>query len=148
VELMAVETSGTSVAAGGRLSLNYQWKRTGSSEADQAEQVAVYFVDRQGAYPLKDGLLWLHDIHAPFSGRLPWRGLRGGFWYGEERTLFVPSDFPPGRYRIVVGLERGVEKPRKGLEAFNGDFYDRAEAQDLEKFTGEPGGGFFAQYAP
>ncbi len=148
LQLMRVETSGTSVAAGGRLSLHYQWRRTGFSQADQAEQVAVYFVDERGDYPLKDGLLWFHDIHAPFSGRLPWSGLRGGFWYGEERTLFVPSDFPPGLYRIVVGLQRGVERPRQGLENFNGDFYDRAEAQDLEKFTGEPGGGFFAQYAP
>ncbi len=148
IQLMAVETSGTSVAAGGRLSLLYQWKRTGFSEADQAEQVVVYFVDDQGAYPLKDGVLWFHDIHAPFSGRLSWSQLRPGLWYGEERTLFVPSDFPPGHYRMVVGLQRGVEKPRQGLENFNGDFYDRAEAQDLEKFTGEPGGGFFTQYAP
>jgi Protein of unknown function (DUF2723) len=148
LQLMAVETSATTVAAGGRLTLNYQWARTRPSEADRSEWVTVYFVDDQGAYPLKQGLLWLHDIHEPFNGRLPWSGLHRGFWYGEERVLFVPSDFPPGHYRIVVGLQKPGEAPRTGREPFTGDFYDRAESQDLAKFTGEPGGDFFVQYAP
>jgi hypothetical protein len=47
-----------------------------------------------------------------------------------------------------VGLQKPGEAPRTGREPFTGDFYDRAESQDLAKFTGEPGGGFFVQYAP
>ncbi|HET9869383.1 MAG TPA: hypothetical protein VFR02_02635, partial [bacterium] len=148
LRLLFLRPEPATVMAGSRLQLNYGWERLHASPADGAEWVAVYFTDPAGDYPLKDGLLWFHDIHAPFGGGEAFGALAPGRAFGETRFLFVPSDLPPGRYRLWVALQRPGQAPRLGREAFAGDFYDRAAAEDLEKFTGRPGAGSFTQYAP
>ena len=146
--LMAVETEPIPARAGGRLTLTYDWMREGASYADQSQLIAVYFVDDQGAYRLKDGLLWLHDVHESFYGLMSFTRMKPRLWYEEKRTLFVPSDFPPGRYRVMVGLQKPGEIPRIGRESFTTDFYERAGSQNLEKFGSQPADDFVVQYAP
>ncbi|HVM33277.1 MAG TPA: DUF2723 domain-containing protein [bacterium] len=148
VRLLSLGLSAAQVPAGGLLTLRYEWSRSSPGPADFSQWAAVYFVDDGGLYPMRGGNLWLHDIHPPFGGRLPFGRLAPGTAYGEQRVLFIPSDFPPGRYHLMVALQKSGGKPRAGQESFTGDFYDRAGEEDLEKFTGRPGEGFFTQFAP
>jgi hypothetical protein len=92
------------------------------------------FADEQGNYWMRNGVFWLHDIHeAPF-GRNSLMKL--GFGYEEKRILFIPSDFPPGNYRLVVGLQKPVPPIQEGREAYEKEFYERGAAQNLDKFLG------------
>ena len=83
---------------------------------------------------MKNGVFWLHDIHEGPLGGLS--RLKSGFIYGESRILFIPSDFPPGNYRLVLGLQKPVPAKQGGVEAFGKEFYERSDAQNLDKFLG------------
>ena len=146
--LMNVDAEPPMVQAGGRLALIYDWMREGASYADQSQLIAVYFADAQGSYQMKAGLLWMHDVHESFYGLMTFAQMRPHYWYEEKRVLFVPSDFPPGHYRVMVGLQKPGEAPRIGQESFKTDFYERAGSQNLEKFGAQPANDFLVQYAP
>jgi hypothetical protein len=62
--------------------------------------------------------------------------MKPGFGYWEKRILFIPSDFPPGNYHLVVGLQKPVPAIREGQEAYGKEFYERGDAQNLDKFLG------------
>jgi len=134
VELKKLEVIPSDVEAGGILTLHYLWDRRGPGPEDGAAQVMVLFLDEKGNYPLKDGVFWLHDIHEP--PLYSFSRLQRGKTYDEERVLMVPSDFPPGMYQVVVALQKMPAEIRSGQESFRQEFYERASAQNLEKFTG------------
>jgi hypothetical protein len=122
------------VQAGGWMQIHYEWTRQAKSAAGESQALIALFVDEEGNYLLKDGVIWLHDIHV-----LPpeWFSLmKAGWIYEENRILFVPSDFPPGRYHLAVGLQKNTPQLVKGKEAFDLEFYERGQAQNLQKFMG------------
>jgi hypothetical protein len=95
--------------------------------------VMALFADDQGNYWMRNGLFWFHDIHEPPSGSF--KGLEPGFVYEDKRTLFVPSDLPPGRYHLAVALQKRMVR-KEGREAFDKEFYERNAFQNLDKFQG------------
>jgi hypothetical protein len=122
------------VQTGGWVEIHYDWVRRGRSAADESQALIALFVDDEGNYLLKNGVLWLNDIHALSPEWLT--RMKPGRAYQEKRILFIPSDFPPGRYRLAVGLQKNAPQLMKGTEAFNLEFYERGEAQNLQKFMG------------
>ena len=134
MELRKLEVIPPEVEAGGILTLHYLWARKGPGTEDGAGQVMVLFLDEKGNYPLKDGVFWLHDIHEP--PLYSFARLKPGRAYNEERVLMIPSDFPPGIYRVVMAFQKTPSEIRSGHESFRQEFYERAAAQNLEKFTG------------
>jgi hypothetical protein len=144
VELRNLEVIPSEVEAGGILTLHYLWAHKGQGSEDGTGQVMVLFLDEKGNYPLMDGVFWLHDIHDPplYSfARLKPRKV-----YNEERVLMIPSDFPPGIYRVVMALQKTPSEIRTGHESFRQEFYERAEAQNLEKFMGRGGNRALVQF--
>ncbi len=145
VELRKVELIPSELAAGDILTLHYLWARRGPGGEDGTSQVMVLFLDEKGNYPLKDGVFWLHDIHDPplysFTRLMP------GRVYDEERVLMIPSDFPPGNYRMVVALQKTLPEIHEGHESFRKEFYERASAQNLEKFMGRGAGQSLVQFS-
>jgi hypothetical protein len=122
------------VQAGGWVEIQYDWVRQGKSPADESQALVALFVDEQGNYLMKNGVLWLHDVHALSPD---WFSLlKPGWVYSEKRILFIPSDFPPGRYHLAVGLQKIAPQRVKGKEIFDLEFYERASAQNLQKFMG------------
>ena len=134
VELRKLEVIPPEVETGGILTLHYLWSRSGPGSEDGVGQVMVLFLDEKGNYPLKDGVFWLHDIHDP--PLYSFARLKPGKVYNEERVLMIPSDFPPGIYRVVMALQKTPPEIRSGHESFRQEFYERAAAQNLEKFMG------------
>jgi hypothetical protein len=134
------------VQAGGWAEIDYNWVRQGKSAADESRALIALFVDDEGNYLLKNGVHWLHDIHALSPG---WISLmKPGRMYTEKRILFIPSDFPPGHYRLAVGLQKNAPERVKGTEAFNLEFYEREEEQNLQKFMGRGGEEGLIQSSP
>jgi len=145
LELRKMEVIPSDVVAGKILTLHYLWERMGPGEEDGTAQVMVLFLDEQGNYPLKDGVFWLHDIHEP--PLYSFARLEKGKVYDEERVLMVPSGFPPGDYRVVVALQRAPARVEKGQESFRQEFYERASAQNLDKFMGRGAGQSLVQFS-
>ncbi len=122
------------VQAGGKVEVTYRWVRMGAGESDSTDSVVALFADDQGNYFMKNNVFWLHDIHEGPLGHL---GLmRPGYLYEEKRILFIPSDFPPGRYHLVVGLQKPALSRMEGRETYGREFYERGGFQNLDKFMG------------
>ena len=66
----------------------------------------------------------------------------------ERRIVFIPSDFPAGDYKLVVGLQKIPSLKEEGKEAFDREFYERSAAQNLQKFQGKGENGALIQFAP
>jgi hypothetical protein len=145
LDLMGVGLYPQKVRAGGIVQVRYQWIRRKPSPVDRTNMVFGLFIDPHGSYWKKNGNFWLHDLHAPFwndFGSLP-----AGALMEERRILFIPSDFPPGDYAFSVGLQKEAPPIVQGKESFNKEFYERASAQDLDKFMGRGQGGAVVQFS-
>lgn len=145
LDLVRVGLYPPKVKAGGILEIRYQWARRKTSSEDDTNLVFGLFIDRHGAYWMKNGVFWLHDLHAPAWGEFS--ALKPGTLVEERRILFVPSDFPPGDYALSIGLQKAQPSIEKGKEAYDKEFYERASAQDLDKFLGRGEGGAVVQFS-
>ena len=133
IVLVNARVSPDRVQPGGRIEITYQWSRLGPSPPDDTDSVVALFADDQGNYWMRNGVFWLHDIHEGPLGRSL---MKPGFGYEEKRILFIPSDFPPGNYHLVVGLQKPVPSKQEGQEAYGKEFYERGGVQNLDKFLG------------
>ncbi len=110
------------IQAGGVLKLRYEWRKTGGAPLPPDLQVVVLLVDSEGKYPQVDGGPWLHDIHDWLNDwETPGR-MKTGKTYAYDRWLFVPSNFPPGKYRVAVGLQVPLP-PKSAIPKAGGEFY-------------------------
>jgi hypothetical protein len=146
IELKEVEISPQPVSQGQKIKMTYQWVRRKASPQDASDTVAGLFTDANGNYLMRDGIFWLHDIHEAPTGTMA--RLKPGFLYEDTRILFIPSDFPPGKYRLVVGLQKQLPARGEGHEVFNREFYERNSSQNLDKFMGRGEGGNIVQFSP
>ena len=146
VELRKMEVIPQQAEAGEILTLHYLWDRKGTGNEDGAGQVMVIFLDEQGNYQVKEGVFWLHDIHEP--PLYSFARLKPGRVYDEERVLMIPSDFPPGTYRVMVALQKSPAEIDAGHESFKQEFYERASAQNLDKFMGRGENQALVQFSP
>jgi hypothetical protein len=96
--------------------------------------VVTLFVDGEGRYLQDDGGPWLHDIHDFLNGWLPPSRLTNGK-RAYSRTLFIPSDFPPGSYQVVVGLQEPPPPSREASKA-GGEFYGAGSWQAAWRTAG------------
>ena len=94
------------VERGGVLTLRYIWHHPVRGPRYDALEAVVIFVDDKGQYPEAGGALWFHDTHECLNGWFRPGDLDPKKFYAYERMLFVPSNFPPGRYRILVALQK------------------------------------------
>ncbi len=144
ISLLGCTLSPARVKAGGMLAVTYLWTRKGPNPCDASDGVVALFADSQENYWMKNGVFWLHDIHDPPLGSF--NRLKAGLTYEEKRILFIPSDYPPGRYQLVVGLQKQVPR-QEGREAFEREFYERNAYQDLDKFLGREVGGAVVHFS-
>ncbi len=132
--LVKAQITPSQVQPGGRIEITYQWSRLGPSPPDDTDSVIALFADEQGNYWMKNGVFWLHDVHDRPLG--DFSRMKPGYGYKEKRILFIPSDFPPGNYHLVVGLQKKAPPKQEGQEAYGKEFYERGGAQNLDKFLG------------
>ncbi len=138
------------VQPGGMVEITYLWARTNFQgeqvkKASGTSPVVALFIDESGRFWMKDGVFWLHDIHEPFG--LSFGRLRKNRMYRETRILFIPSDFPQGKYHLVVGLQKEAPKRLPGMESYQYEFYERGDFQNLEKFIGRGENGALVQFS-
>ncbi len=150
VLLQAVALRPSTVQPGGMVEITYLWGRGGlqggeEKTAEGTSSVLAIFTDEKGGYWMKNGVFWLHDIHEPFG--LSFSRMGKGRFYSERRILFIPSDFPVGNYRLMVGLQKQALKSTYGRESYQGEFYERNEFQNLEKFMGRGAKGALVQFS-
>ncbi len=145
IGLVQASLSPGMVRAGGMVEISYRWIRRGESPCDATESVVGLFSDEKGNVWMKNGVFWFHDIHEGPLGLLA--RMRPGLEYEEKRILFVPSDFPPGRYQLAVGLQKAAPDRFAGKEAFGREFYERGGYQDLGKFMGRGEDGAVVQFS-
>lgn len=149
VVLERADVSPGVVRQGGIMQIDYLWAHSKSGgplekAAEGTSVVVALFIDSKGDYWMKNGVFWLQDIHDPIGGSFS--GLKPGFMYREKRILFIPSDFPPGNYALVVGLQK-QEPVGKGQESFGREFYERNASQNLDKFMGRGENGALVQFS-
>jgi len=144
IRLLAVQIEPAQLKAGGFVTVTYHWTRSGRSVEDQSSSVVVLFTDDKGSYPTRDGLFWLHDIHEPFGSTFS--GLKPGLEYVEKRVVMIPSDYPPGKYQLMLALQKQTLK-EEGQETFNKEFYERSAAESLDKFEGRGQNGSLVQFS-
>jgi hypothetical protein len=145
LELSGVEIMPQQVKAGGIAQVTYRWVRRKSSPQDTSNLVVGLFITPHGNYWTKNSVFWLHDIHEVPAGLVS--NMKFGRLYEEKRILFIPSDFPPGNYALVVGLQKQAPPPMAGQEPFNREFYERDNEQNLDKFMGQGENGSVAQFS-
>jgi hypothetical protein len=144
INLLSVQIDPPRVKAGDFVTVTYHWERTGKSVYDQTDSALVLFTDEKGSYSTREGLFWLHDIHEPF-GRL-FTGLKPGLEYVEKRVVMIPSDYPPGKYQLMLALQKQTVQ-EKGQETFNKEFYERSASESLDKFQGRGENGSLVQFS-
>jgi hypothetical protein len=145
VELVAAIVSPVEAAAGEYVELRYSWIRTSSDQAVDSSTVLALWVDGEGRYLAKNGSAWFHDIHPVPAGFFA--AMEPGLVYEEKRILFIPSDFPPGRYHLAVGLQKGAPARREGRNSFEREFDERSASQNLDKFLGRGEDGALVHFA-
>jgi hypothetical protein len=106
----------------------------------------VLLVDDRGRYWTRDGIWSFQDIHDLPAGYFT--GIKPGFVSDEKRILFIPSDFPPGRYHLVIGLQKEGPGKGEGREAYDREFYERDSTEDFDKFMGRGEKGAVVQFKP
>ena len=144
VQLLSVQIEPAKVKAGEFVQITYRWERTGTSIYDKTDSVLALFTDEKGSYSTREGLFWLHDIHQPFG--LLFDQLKPGLSYIEKRIVMIPSDYPPGRYQLMVALQKQIHQ-QAGQETFNKEFYERSAAESLDKFQGRGQNGSLVQFS-
>ncbi len=137
VRLGGFSVSG-SVRAGAPLDLTYHFERIAGRAPSSPLQVVVLFVDQDNQYHEMDGGPWLHDIHDFLNGWLPPSGMKAGKKYVYKRTVFIPPDFPPGDYRVLIGLQKPAP-PQQGSLKAGGEFYGSGAWQATWRYGGRGG---------
>src|SRR5581483_3514143 len=115
---------------GGWLEIDYLWGCKGTSAQERSDLVVGLFVDKDGHFLMKDGVLWLHDIHESDFQAIS--KMKTGYCLDDRRLLIIPSDFPSVQYRLVVALQKNIAVGQKGWESFKHEFYERGGEQSLE----------------
>jgi hypothetical protein len=144
IELLSVQIEPARVKAGDFVLVTYHWARQGASQDDHSDSVLGLFTDEKGAYSTREGVFWLHDIHQPFGG--VFEALKPGLEYVEKRVILIPSDYPPGRYQLMLALQKKILQ-EQGQETFNKEFYERSASQSLDKFQGRGQNGSLVQFS-
>ena len=144
LELAGVDIQPAQVRAGGIAKITYRWVRRKVGVQDSSDMVVALFIDSHGSYWTKNDVFWLHDIHSLPAG--PPSQMKPGMTYEDTQILFIPSDYPPGDYALVVGLQK-QEPVEKGLESFSREFYERNAVQNLDKFMGRGENGAVVQFS-
>ena len=133
IQLLSVQIEPAKVKAGDFVMVTYHWERTGLSLYDKTDSMLALFTDEKGSYSTREGLFWLHDIHEPFG--TVFTDLKPGLEYVEKRIVMIPSDYPAGRYQLMLALQKKINQ-QEGQETFNKEFYERSASQSLDKFQG------------
>jgi hypothetical protein len=144
IQLLSVQIEPVQVKAGDFVTVTYHWTRREKSVEDQTSSVVALFTDDKGSYPTREGLFWLHDIHEPFGSTFA--NLKPGLEYVEKRVVMIPSDYPPGKYQLMLALQKQTPK-EEGQETFNKEFYERSAAESLDKFEGRGQNGSLVQFS-
>jgi hypothetical protein len=144
IQLISVQIEPAQLKAGGFVTVTYRWTRRGKSIEDQSSSVVALFADDKGSYPTREGVFWLHDIHEPFGSTFA--NLKPGLEYVEKRVVMIPSDYPPGKYQLMLALQKQNVK-ETGQETFNKEFYERSTAESLDKFEGRGQNGSLVQFS-
>ena len=118
VTLMGYELAPKEVEAGGTIRLALYWQARREMGKDYV--VFVHLVDEEGN-------LWSQADGEPCQGKCPTSFWDEGETIRDERDVPVPSEAPPGRYRLVIGMyepgtgqrlplrdERGTRLPGDG----------------------------------
>lgn len=134
LELTAFQASPGVAFRGGVVTFHYAWRRPPGKKVDRPAQAVVLLVDENGDYPVPPGGgFYLHDIHPCLNRWFPLHSLDPSKTYAYDRKLFIPSNFPPGRYRVVVALQ-AEEAPRAGRQEAGGEFYGDGAWQEERQF--------------
>jgi hypothetical protein len=144
IQLLSVQIEPAQLKAGGFVTVTYCWTRKGKSVEDQSSSVVALFTDEKGSYSTREGVFWLHDIHEPFGNTFT--NLKPGLEYVEKRVVMIPSDYPPGKYQLMLALQKQNIK-ETGQETFNKEFYERSAAESLDKFEGRGQNGSLVQFS-
>lgn len=144
IQILSVQIEPAQVMAGDFVTITYQWTRKGKSVDDQSSSVLALFTNEKGSYSTREGLFWLHDIHEPFGSTFA--NLKPGLEYVEKRVVMIPSDYPPGKYQLMLALQKRTAK-ETGQETFNKEFYERSAAESLDKFQGRGQNGSLVQFS-
>ncbi len=144
IQLLSVQIEPAQVMAGNFVTMTYYWTRRGKGVEDQTSSVLALFADEKGSYSTREGLFWLHDIHEPFGSTFA--NLKPGLEYVEKRVVMIPSDYPPGKYQLMLALQKQTAK-EIGQETFNKEFYERSAAESLDKFQGRGQNGSLVQFS-
>jgi hypothetical protein len=135
VELCGFESDHVLVRKGGVLTFHYVWRRVPGRTIAGSRQAVVLLVDDQGNYPMSGGGLWLHDTHDLLNDWFALSDLDPRKTYAYDRKLFVPSNFPPGKYRVIMALQPAAP-PSKGTQEAGGEFYGDGSWQAAWQFGG------------
>jgi 4-amino-4-deoxy-L-arabinose transferase-like glycosyltransferase len=95
VALLGYGLSGTEPRMGDTLELSLRWE--GLTHVLRSYSAFVHLVDRQGR-------MWAQDDGAPLLGLHPTTHWVAGEIISDPRTLALPQDMPPGRYRVQTGM--------------------------------------------
>jgi hypothetical protein len=120
------------------LDLTYHFEKTGGRVPAFPLQVVVLFVDKDNLYYEMEGGPWLHDIHDFLNGWLSPTAMKDGKKYIYKRTVFIPSDFPQGSYRVLIGLQKPAP-PTQGSRKAGGEFYAAGSWQATWRYGGRGG---------
>jgi hypothetical protein len=144
IQLLSVQIEPAQVKAGQFVTVTYHWARRGKSVEDQTSSVLALFTDDKGNYSTREGVFWLHDIHEPLGSTFA--SLKPGLEYVEKRVVMIPSDYPPGKYQLMLALQKQTDK-ETGQETFNKEFYERSASESLDKFEGRGQNGSLVQFS-
>jgi hypothetical protein len=104
VRLLRAETPARLVSPGDSVPVALTWQ-AGSRFGGEPLVVVVQLLDNRDR--VVAGL-----EEEPLSGRYPTSRWQPGELVGDRHVLGVPSDVPPGRYRLVIGLYRAADRSR------------------------------------
>jgi hypothetical protein len=130
---------------GGRVGVSLDWVRTRPGPQDEARWIVLVFTDAEGNFLVRDGVLWFHDIHRPFGGGFSFPKMPLGQVHREKGEIWIPSDYPPGEYRLMAALRKGDPSPRDARSLPSGSFYE-GDRQAVGKFAGRVEGAALMHY--
>jgi 4-amino-4-deoxy-L-arabinose transferase-like glycosyltransferase len=130
VALLGYGLSSTEPRTGDTLELSLRWE--GLTHILRSYSAFVHLVDRQGR-------MWAQDDGAPLLGLHPTTHWVEGEIISDPRTLALPEDMPPGRYRIQTGMY--VPETMERLPVFAADLEPLGDVAilDFVQVGGSPG---------
>ena len=104
IELLEAQSPATRVRPGDLIPVELRWRARPSEYVD--DYVVVLQLLAEG-----DRVIVSHESH-PVDGRYPTSLWPPGYPVRDQHELVVPADTPPGRYRLVVALDRASDGQR------------------------------------